>query len=314
MRRHRLAGLGVAAALVLAACTGGSGDAGTGPGGGGGRGSDGGGGTSGDIDALVANGVAPFDFESARDETFLNAVIQEQRRGAFDECVVRLGGVSTYEPRPPDRAVTADSERLADFPQMERLAEVGFTVPPAIPLPAGIDREDYATEEEFIRAIEEAEAGPGGGATSADERELADDCEEGPELAAIEEGQLLHQDLVNAWFDRLREIDSTPEVHELRRGFLDCVVAGGVPADPKLHEYSFAGQAQAEIGFDSSHEVVTAHMRERGQLFAECAGDLYELKERLRREAHDRFVEEHEADIARLSNLMYGDGLLDPEG
>lgn len=305
--RHRLAPLGLAAALVLAACTGGSGDAGTGPAVSDGSGSDG----SGDIDAQVANGVAAFDFASARDEAFLLGVVQEQRQAAFAACVVRLGGVSTYVPRPPDRADTADRERLGDFPRLERIAEVGFVVEAPITVSAGIDREDYATEAEYADAL--FEASPDVQVTSDDERALADDCEDGPELAAVAESQGLHQDLWGAWMGVLREIDSKPEVHELRLGFVDCVVAAGMAADPKLHEYSFGGQAEGEV-LDASHEAKAAHMRERGQLFAQCAGDLYELKERLRREAHDRFVEEHEADIARLSSLLYGDGLLDPEG
>ncbi|MBN2623851.1 MAG: hypothetical protein JXA83_10800 [Acidimicrobiales bacterium] len=265
----------------------------------------------GDVDGVVANAVAPHDYDSAIDEVVVVHVLREQVDAYLAECVTRRGGVSSYEATPPpDRESITEEEALGDFPNLALLRERGRTLTVTEP-PPGISRDDYATDDEYYTAIEMATADR---VYTDDERELLDECTAEADFAEVSEPNDLYQGMRSAWFDDLREIDSAAEVDDLRDEFRDCVVAGGMSPAPELNEITFWAYVDGENMALPDVDAQRANSRDRGMLFADCAADIYEVKDRLRREAHDAFVEEHEDDIARLSDYLYGEGRLDADG
>jgi hypothetical protein len=262
------------------------------------------------VDPVVANAVAPYDYESALDEIYVGHVLDEQIEAYLSNCVTRLGGVSSYEPVPPADRESITDEMIGDYPNLDLLAERGRTLHFDPPHPE-IRREDYATEDEYASALFAAEASR---VRTDDERALEDDCTSDPGYAEVGDPYELYYDVWNSWLLVQQEIEHDGEINELRDEFRDCVVAGGMAPDPQLNDRTFWAYVDGELSHLDGSEAMIAHNVERGKLFAECGQELYEVKERLRAEAHDAFVEEHEEDIARLSDHLYGDGLLDPPG
>lgn len=258
-------------------------------------------------DTAVVNAVAPYDYDSAIDEAVVQHVLADGLDATVAECVTGKGGVSSYEPVPPPDRDSITDEALADFPNLALLSERGRTLLTTEP-PPDISRADYASDAEYADAVMQAAATR---VFTQDERDLADDCAAEPDFAEATEPYDLYQGMRNDWAGVLRDIDSADEVDELRDEFRDCVVAGGLTPAPELNEVTFWAYVDSEVLALPDQESMETMNRERGMLFAECGADIYEVKGRLRQEAHDTFVEEHEVDIARLSDYLYGEGLLD---
>jgi hypothetical protein len=262
------------------------------------------------LDAMVVNAVAPYDYESAIDEAIVGHVLRERVEAHLDQCVVDRGGVSTYEPTaaPERESIVAENEIIVDFPNMELLRQRGFTLLVDEPSDPSISRDDYATEEEYIDALEVADAR----VYAEGELALQGECRGDASFDEVGEPYQLFEDMRSSWIGELREVDTAAAVNDLRDDFRDCVVAGGMSPDPALNEVTFRAQVDGEFLGLADVEQMRAHLRERGQLLAECGQEIYEVKEQLRREAHETFVEEHNDDIARLSNYLYGEGALEP--
>ncbi len=257
-------------------------------------------------DSQVVRGVAPYDYDSAIDEKAIAHLVSEQEQRYLAECVTRLGGVSTYEPTPAPTASDITGEVLSDFPDLDLLRERGRTLLIDPPDPS-IRREDYATEMEYATALELANADR---ITSPDERELYEQCTSEPDFASeAGDARELHQSLFGAWISNLEEIDMSEEVDDVRGAFRDCVADGGMQVTPDLNEVTYWAFLDRELLDLATIDEMHTHNEGRGKLFAECAAPIYEVKDLLRREAHDRFVESHGEDISRLSDLLYGKGL-----
>lgn len=264
-----------------------------------------------DAEALVAEAVAPYDYDTYLSHVLVANALQQEAAADRAQCVVRLGGETGARPLPlPEPTV----EIHLDFPDIERMAERGWNPHLLDPPHPEIRREDYASEDDYAMALFLAEAVY---IPTEDDRELGGgpDCNSDPALVRQREvWDQFHELNISEWLRReLAAIDTSPEVSELRKGFHECAVTGGMPDDPGLNELNFwpsDGEILA-ITEAGGEEALDAFTRARGKLFAECGRDLYALKERMRREAHERFVAEHRQEITQLAEYLSEKGFPD---
>lgn len=243
------------------------------------------------VDVSLVDAIAPYDAESQLDEAVLFHRLQQQEYAVLESCIESKGlpPIGLLEELPPINEMRGSA--LPDFPDLDALESEGFR-----PL-----TEDSFWGDEDRNVL------------SDEQRQAMDECDaEEPELQGAVDLMAQFMHLSSKWWAVLEEVDASEDLTALRSEFTTCALDEGVDSSHAADESAFIGALDAlnSRGFDTPEEA-NQERRELGQIYYLCGADLFELKIDLRLEQRDDFVDEHWDDIAGLSELLFGDDLIE---
>ncbi len=191
---------------------------------------------------------------------------------------------------------SAASTHWSDFPDLDKLEEVGFHGNQAYDEP---ESESVANPFDPLAEIPE-------GLREQFRLDIGA-CSE-PHYAPLDQVQDVAGILQGQWYNELASIDSSPEVAEQFSIWRECMVDGGMPILPgdgphAAGSLGFFDNARFQDLLDQDLEVAREYEMDAARLYVSCMRPVEEVRQPLRDAARRQFLEDNSEEVRAIQEL-----------